>query len=134
MILLEKMEEYFNNDSETKLQNYISSVKTELMYLIFKEVNEFIVNNSYSSEKMVTYDFDSIGLTERVNIILSSLTPDEVNLIKLRFGFEDGRTPSLIDLEKELSVDRETLRKMEAKAIRKLRHPSRSEFLRVYID
>ena len=134
VILLEKMEEYFNNDSETKLQNYISSVKTEIIYLIFKEVNEFIVNNSYSSEKMVTYDFDSIGLTERVNIILSSLTPDEVNLIKLRFGFDDDRTPSLIELEKELLVDRETLRKIEAKAIRKLRHPSRSEVLRVYID
>ena len=104
------------------------------MNLIYKEVNEFIVHNSLSSERVVTYNFDSIGLSDEVKFILSTLTPDEVNLIKLRFGFEDGRTPSLIDLEKELSVDRETLRKMEAKAIRKLRHPSRSESLRVYID
>ena len=134
VILLENLENYFNTDSEAKLQNYISSVKTELMNLIYKEVNEFIVHNSLSSERVVTYNFDSIGLSDEVKFILSTLTPDEVNLIKLRFGFEDGRTPSLIDLEKELSVDRETLRKMEAKAIRKLRHPSRSESLRVYID
>ena len=65
---------------------------------------------------------------------LKSLTPREERVITLRFGLEDGRARTLEELGKEFNVTRERVRQIEAKALRKLRHPSRAKLLRDYLD
>ena len=59
--------------------------------------------------------------------VLSTLTPREEQVLKLRFGIEDGRTRTLEEVGKQFHVTRERIRQIEAKALRKLRHPSRSK-------
>jgi len=66
--------------------------------------------------------------------VLKSLTPREERVIALRFGLEDGRARTLEELGKEFNVTRERVRQIEAKALRKLRHPSRAKRLRDYLD
>ena len=66
--------------------------------------------------------------------VLKSLTPREERVITLRFGLEDGRARTLEELGKEFNVTRERVRQIEAKALRKLRHPSRAKLLRDYLD
>ena len=73
-------------------------------------------------------------LKEQVIEILSTLTPRERKVLELRFGIEDGRSRTLEEVGKEFSVTRERIRQIEAKALRKLRHPSRSTRLRDYLD
>lgn len=73
-------------------------------------------------------------LREQLFDILETLTPREQKVLKLRFGLEDGRTRTLEEVGKEFNVTRERIRQIEAKALRKLRHPSRSRKLRDYID
>ena len=70
---------------------------------------------------------------ERLNV-LKSLTPREERVITLRFGLEDGRSRTLEELGREFNVTRERVRQIEAKALRKLRHPSRAKRLRDYLD
>ena len=66
--------------------------------------------------------------------VLKSLTPREERVIALRFGLEDGRAWTLEELGREFNVTRERVRQIEAKALRKLRHPSRAKRLRDYLD
>lgn len=66
--------------------------------------------------------------------MLKSLTPREERVIALRFGLEDGQAHTLEELGKEFNVTRERVRQIEAKALRKLRHPSRAKRLRDYLD
>ena len=66
--------------------------------------------------------------------VLKSLTPREERVIALRFGLEDGRSRTLEELGREFNVTRERVRQIEAKALRKLRHPSRAKRLRDYLD
>ena len=66
--------------------------------------------------------------------MLNSLTDRESRVLKLRFGLEDGRTRTLEEVGREFGVTRERIRQIEAKAIRKLRHPSRSKKLRDYLE
>ena len=66
--------------------------------------------------------------------VLKSLTPREERVIALRFGLEDGRARTLEELGREFNVTRERVRQIEAKALRKLRHPSRAKRLRDYLD
>ena len=73
-------------------------------------------------------------LREQVQEVLSSLTDRESRVLKLRFGLEDGRTRTLEEVGREFGVTRERIRQIEAKAIRKLRHPSRSKKLRDYLE
>lgn len=73
-------------------------------------------------------------LREQLFEILQTLTPREQKVLKLRFGLEDGRTRTLEEVGKEFNVTRERIRQIEAKALRKLRHPSRSRKLKDYID
>ena len=61
--------------------------------------------------------------------VLATLTPREEKVLRLRFGIEDGRTRTLEEVGKEFNVTRERIRQIEAKALRKLRHPSRSKKL-----
>ena len=73
-------------------------------------------------------------LKEQLMDVLSTLTPREEKVLKLRFGIEDGRTRTLEEVGKEFNVTRERIRQIEAKALRKLRHPSRSRKLKDYLD
>ena len=73
-------------------------------------------------------------LKEQLVEVLSTLTPREEKVLKLRFGIEDGRTRTLEDVGKEFNVTRERIRQIEAKALRKLRHPSRSKKLKDFLN
>ena len=73
-------------------------------------------------------------LKEQIDEVLSSLTPRERQVLRFRFGLEDGRSRTLEEVGKEFNVTRERIRQIEAKALRKLRHPSRSRKLRDYLD
>ena len=73
-------------------------------------------------------------LREQLADVLATLTPREAKVLKLRFGLEDGRTRTLEEVGKEFDVTRERIRQIEAKALRKLRHPSRSRKLKDYLD
>ena len=72
-------------------------------------------------------------LKEQLEEVMSTLTPREEKVLKLRFGLEDGKARTLEEVGKEFQVTRERIRQIEAKALRKLRHPSRSKKLRDYM-
>lgn len=73
-------------------------------------------------------------LREQLCEVLHTLTPREEHVLKLRFGLEDGRTRTLEEVGKVFNITRERIRQIEAKALRKLRHPSRSKRLKDYLD
>ncbi len=73
-------------------------------------------------------------LKEQLGNVLSTLTPREEKVLRLRFGLEDGRSRTLEEVGKEFNVTRERIRQIEAKALRKLRHPSRSKRLKDFLD
>ena len=73
-------------------------------------------------------------LKEQLMSVLATLTPREEKVLRLRFGIEDGRTRTLEEVGKEFNVTRERIRQIEAKALRKLRHPSRSKKLRDFLN
>ena len=72
-------------------------------------------------------------LKEQLEEVMNTLTPREAKVLKLRFGLEDGKSRTLEEVGKEFNVTRERIRQIEAKALRKLRHPSRSKKLRDYM-
>ncbi|MEN8614436.1 RNA polymerase sigma factor RpoD [Dehalogenimonas sp. THU2] len=73
-------------------------------------------------------------LKEQIDTVLGSLTPRERRVLQLRFGLEDGRSRTLEEVGKEFNVTRERIRQIEAKALRKLRHPTRSRKLKDYLE
>ncbi|ODU55536.1 MAG: RNA polymerase sigma factor RpoD [Clostridium sp. SCN 57-10] len=73
-------------------------------------------------------------LKEQLVEVLRTLTPREEKVLRLRFGIEDGRTRTLEEVGKEFNVTRERIRQIEAKALRKLRHPSRSKKLKDFLN
>ena len=75
-----------------------------------------------------------ILLKEQINQVLSTLTEREEKVLRLRFGLEDGRSRTLEEVGKQFNVTRERIRQIEAKALRKLRHPNRSNKVRDYLD
>ncbi|MBS1236318.1 MAG: polymerase sigma factor RpoD, partial [Proteobacteria bacterium] len=74
------------------------------------------------------------GLKEATEEILSTLTPREAKVLRMRFGIEMNTDHTLEEVGKQFDVTRERIRQIEAKALRKLRHPSRSEHLRSFLD
>ncbi len=72
-------------------------------------------------------------LKEQLDEVMSTLTPREAKVLRLRFGLDDGKARTLEEVGKEFQVTRERIRQIEAKALRKLRHPSRSKKLKEYI-
>ena len=80
--------------------------------------------------------FSDVPVISKVKLssVLSTLTPREEKVLRLRFGLEDGRPRTLEEVGKEFNVTRERIRQIEAKALRKLRHPSRSKKLRDFLD
>ena len=75
----------------------------------------------------------SVSYTHLVEV-LGTLTEREQKVLRLRFGLDDGRARTLEEVGKEFNVTRERIRQIEAKALRKLRHPSRSRKLKDYLD
>jgi RNA polymerase primary sigma factor len=73
-------------------------------------------------------------LKEQLISVLDTLTPREEKVLRLRYGLDDGRPRTLEEVGKEFNVTRERIRQIEAKALRKLRHPSRSKRLKDFID
>ena len=73
-------------------------------------------------------------LKEQLTEVLDTLTPREEKVLRLRFGLDDGRARTLEEVGREFNVTRERIRQIEAKALRKLRHPSRSKKLRDFLD
>ena len=73
-------------------------------------------------------------LREQLEDVMNTLTPREAKVLKLRFGLEDGKARTLEEVGREFMVTRERIRQIEAKALRKLRHPSRSKRLRDYMN
>ena len=75
-----------------------------------------------------------IVLREQLDEVLDTLTDREENVLRLRFGLDDGRTRTLEEVGREFNVTRERIRQIEAKALRKLKHPSRSKRLKDFLD
>ena len=73
-------------------------------------------------------------LKEQLINVLDSLTPREEKVLRLRYGIDDGKPRTLEEVGKEFNVTRERIRQIEAKALRKLRHPTRSKRLKDFID
>jgi RNA polymerase primary sigma factor len=73
-------------------------------------------------------------LKEQIGGVLDTLTPREQRVLRLRFGLYDGRSCTLEEVGKEFKVTRERIRQIEAKALRKLRHPTRSTRLKDYLE
>ena len=73
-------------------------------------------------------------LHEQLMEVLTTLTEREQKVLRLRFGLDDGRPRTLEEVGREFNVTRERIRQIEAKALRKLRHPSRSKKLKDYLD
>ncbi len=73
-------------------------------------------------------------LREQLDAVLDTLTPREKEVIRLRFGLDDGRTRTLEEVGRQFRITRERIRQIEAKALRKLRHPSRSKTLKDYLE
>jgi len=76
----------------------------------------------------------NINLREQTEAVLKTLTPREEKVIKMRFGLDDGSEHTLEEVGQSFAVTRERIRQIEAKALRKLRHPSRSRKLRAFLD
>ena len=73
-------------------------------------------------------------ILEQLQEVLQTLTEREQKVLRLRFGLDDGKARTLEEVGKEFKVTRERIRQIEAKALRKLRHPSRSRKLKDYLD
>jgi len=76
----------------------------------------------------------NVNLKDQTSQVLRTLTPREEKVIKMRFGLEDGSEHTLEEVGQSFAVTRERIRQIEAKALRKLRHPSRSRKLRAFLD
>ncbi len=94
-------------------------------------LGDFIEDTNVMSPIDATTD---INLTETVRSVLAGLTPREAKVLRMRFGIDMNTDHTLEDVGKQFDVTRERIRQIEAKALRKLRHPSRSETLRSFLD
>jgi RNA polymerase primary sigma factor len=76
----------------------------------------------------------NLNLKEQTEAVVRTLTPREEKIIKMRFGLDDGSERTLAEVGQTFAVTRERIRQIEAKALRKLRHPSRSKKLRAFLE
>jgi RNA polymerase primary sigma factor len=94
-------------------------------------LGDFIEDTSIESPLEAT---TNLGLSETVKDVLAGLTPREAKVLRMRFGIDMNTDHTLEEVGKQFDVTRERIRQIEAKALRKLRHPSRSETLRSFLD
>jgi RNA polymerase primary sigma factor len=87
-------------------------------------------NNTQAPSEAASYQL----LKEQVDDVLDSISQRERRVLQLRFGLEDGRSRTLEEVGREFGVTRERIRQIEAKALRKLRHPTRSKKLRDFLE
>ena len=107
------------------------------VHYIFGVVNERSHLGDFIQDDNVPVPADAAAFTllkEQLVEVLSTLTDREQKVLRLRFGLDDGRARTLEEVGKEFNVTRERIRQIEAKALRKLRHPSRSRKLKDYLD
>ena len=96
-----------------------------------REYGDFIQDDNVTvPQDAATYTL----LHEQLMEVLTTLTEREQKVLRLRFGLDDGRPRTLEEVGREFNVTRERIRQIEAKALRKLRHPSRSKKLKDYLD
>ena len=111
-----------------------SLLRNSFMYLVisddFERIAVYAVGCSAPSAEIASATI----LREVIERELHTLTPREEHVIKLRFGLYDGRNRTLEEVGKEFDITRERIRQIEAKALRKLRHPSRARHLRGFLD
>jgi RNA polymerase primary sigma factor len=93
-------------------------------------LGDFIPDQGLQPDEQATRELLKIHLDE----VLDSLSPREKRVLQLRFGLEDGKARTLEEVGKEFGVTRERIRQIEAKAIRKLKHPIRAKKLRDYLE
>lgn len=93
-------------------------------------LGDFIADQGLQPDEQATRELLKLHLDE----VLDSLSPREKRVLQLRFGLEDGKQRTLEEVGKEFGVTRERIRQIEAKAIRKLKHPTRAKKLRDYLD
>ena len=99
--------------------------------IILKELDDFIPDD----DALAPADAASMSLLkEQLADVLKTLTPREAKVLSLRFGLDDGNPKTLEEVGKVFNVTRERIRQIEAKALRKLRHPSRSKKLKDFLD
>ena len=109
----------------------LSSINTYVGEDQDTELGDLIMDNEYSTEDKVINKI----LSETIESILSTLTDREKTILELRFGLKDGRERTLEEIGTVFGVTRERIRQIEVKAIRKLRHPTRSKkFKNYYIE
>ncbi|MBO4384589.1 MAG: RNA polymerase sigma factor RpoD [Clostridia bacterium] len=94
-------------------------------------LGDFIADDDAPAPESIA---SSSMLQSHLEEVLRTLTPREEKVLRLRFGLDDGKTRTLEDVGKEFNVTRERIRQIEAKALRKLRHPSRSKRLKDFLD
>ena len=91
----------------------------------------------FIEDRQVVYPADeaiNVNLQEHTESVLKTLTPREEQIIKMRFGIGDGSEHTLEEVGQRFAVTSERIRQIEAKALRKLRHPSRSRKLRAFLE
>ena len=93
--------------------------------------------SKYAVSILLFLVFEAVAVTllkEQLMDVLNSLTPREAKVLRLRYGLDDGKARTLEEVGKEFNVTRERIRQIEAKALRKLRHPSRSKRLKDFLE
>ena len=98
-----------------------------------KALGAYVIGIRRTEKEKLEY-LDEQYTMEQLDEVLDTLTEREQKVLRLRFGMNDGRARTLEEVGKEFDVTRERIRQIEAKALRKLRHPSRSRKLRDYLD
>ena len=117
--------------------NTYTNTQTDFENSITSDVNV----DSLTHENTPDIHFEQLSMKNDIEKLLSSLTPRESKVLKMRFGIdmnggnaEDGNGYSLPEVGKQFDVTQERIRQIEAKALRKLRHPSRAEELKTYLE
>lgn len=124
-------EKYGSSKSESNMISNIISGELPLNIGEWNDETDLGYIQHLDSPERSVYDST---LKKELNNVLKTLTPREEKVLKLRFGIEDGRPRTLEEVGKKFNVPRERIRQIEAKALRKLRHPSRSKKLKDWLD
>jgi RNA polymerase primary sigma factor len=114
-----------------KIAQHAISLETPIGEEESSHLGDFIEDKAVASPSDAAINLD---LKEQTASLLKTLTPREERIIKMRFGLEDGSEHTLGEVGQSFAVTRERIRQIEAKALRKLRHPSRSDKLRAFLE